>query len=71
MTKTYWLGHLDKYCQLCDREYGKRMYDAATRMGPWANMCHDCWKTQGQPLGLGRGQKYEIQKDGRWLKVGG
>jgi hypothetical protein len=69
--KVYWLGLVGEYCHMCDREFGKVMYDCQTRAGPWSNMCHACWKWNGKPLGLGRGQKYEKQKDGRWLKVAG
>lgn len=32
-------------------------YDGKTKMGPWANMCEDCFETYGVGLGLGRGQK--------------
>ena len=32
-------------------------YDGATTLGPWANMCDDCFAQYGIGLGLGRGQR--------------
>jgi hypothetical protein len=68
--KVYWSGRLNA-CDVCGGSFNKRMYDCVTRQGPWGNLCHGCWCVHGRPLGLGRGQKYELQKDGRWLKVDG
>jgi hypothetical protein len=49
------------------------MYDAAIARfgGQWANICQECFDAHVCRLGLGRGQKYEQQDDGKWLKVGG
>lgn len=69
--KTYWLGKLDDECQLCHKSFGAVMYDASIGMGPWGNICQRCFKAHGCKLGTGFGQKYELQKNGRWLKVGG
>jgi hypothetical protein len=33
------------------------VYDGATKMGPWAYMCSDCFRNFGVGLGIGRGQK--------------
>ncbi len=69
----YWCGHIG----LADdfgRVYGTIMYDAKTRHGPWANMSQESWELEGGTggrLGTGFGQKYELQEDGRWLKVEG
>jgi hypothetical protein len=43
--------------------------DGATIYGPWAIMAPGSHKIIGRGLGNGRGQKYERQSDGRWLKV--
>ena len=58
-------------CDVCDDSFDQTMYDARSAFGPWANMCEGCWKDAGSPLGTGRGQKYKLQPDGKWLKVAG
>ena len=67
----YWLsplGELDDF----GVPYGNVMYDAATTQGPWANMSQSSWRRYGRgKLGLGYGQKYEKQSNGRWMKVEG
>jgi hypothetical protein len=45
--------------------------DGKTRMGPWAFMTPSSYRMYGVGLGLGRGQRYEKQDDGKWLKVEG
>jgi hypothetical protein len=45
--------------------------DGATAMGPWAIMAPRSFRQYGRGLGTGRGQRYEKQADGRWLKVEG
>jgi hypothetical protein len=46
--------------------------DGKTRSGPWATMTPMSWRAMGiGMLGLGRGQRYRKQADGRWLKVEG
>jgi hypothetical protein len=46
--------------------------DGKTRMGPWANMSPESWKRFGLGrLGLGLGQRYRKQSDGKWLKIEG
>ena len=45
--------------------------DGRTHNGSWALMTPDNFATFGVGLGLGRGQKYKKQKDGKWLKVEG
>ena len=69
--KTYWLGTLTDECQLCGLPFKGVMYDAALAGGPWANICDSCFYGLGCKLGTGYGQKYKLQKDKRWLKVGG
>jgi len=47
-------------------------YDARIgRTGPWAILSHASFLTYECKLGLGFGQKYRKQADGRWLKVKG
>lgn len=35
-------------------------YDAATTLGPWANLCEECFARFGQGLGTGRGQRLVV-----------
>lgn len=52
--------------------FGNVMYDAKTKQGPWANMSQASFIAHGVGrLGLGLGQKYLRQSNGRWLKVEG
>ena len=52
-------------CDICNKETNEYV-DGKTKMGPWANMCLDCFKTNGVGIGLGKGQRY---KDG--IKIEG
>lgn len=45
--------------------------DGKTFAGPWAIMAPMSHALYGVGLGTGRGQKYEKQSDGRWLKIAG
>jgi len=45
--------------------------DGRTRHGPWAIMSAATHRMQGVGLGMGRGQRYRKQTDGKWLKVEG
>ena len=53
-------------CDFCKEDptvmYQGAMYDGRTRMGPWANMCQDCFKRFGVGLGLGKGQKLVLTR---------
>ncbi len=44
-------------CDFCGKQ---AEYDAATKFGPWANMCESDFKVHGVGLGTGRGQKLEV-----------
>jgi hypothetical protein len=71
MAAKYWLSPLSDTDDF-GVPYTAVMYDAKTRMGPWANMTEESFKQHGYgKLGLGLGQKYAKQADGRWLKVAG
>jgi hypothetical protein len=68
----YWTGEIE-HCDICRTKAINLtvVVDGATRMGPWALMCHDCFTRHGIGIGLGVGQRYQKQPDGRWLKVTG
>lgn len=74
----YWLspvGDLDDFGNAIFNDF----VDGKTKWGPWGIMSHSPAKGQfptsfesnGVGLGLGRGQHYRKQLDGRWLKVAG
>jgi hypothetical protein len=44
--------------------------DGKTVRGPWAIMTPMHHGMYGVGLGVGKGQKYELTSNGRWLKVG-
>ena len=56
-----------------DQPITDRFYDAKTYMGPWAIMNQDSFDRYQKydSLGVGKGQCYEKQPDGSWIKVGG
>ena len=78
--KRYWLGEI-KECDICGRSFadspekdGEIVFiDGKTKSGSWANMCISCFRDNGVGLGIGRGQVYELQRNGkdkgRWLKI--
>lgn len=64
----FWMGTVsDK------DDFGKPIVDTfidgKTTMGPWANMNPDSFKQHGVGLGIGKGQMYRKQPDGKWKKV--
>lgn len=65
----FWCGEVVK-CDLCKAAFDTVMYDSNTRYG-WGNVCQPCFKEHGRGLGIGLGQRYEKQPDGRWLLTGG
>jgi hypothetical protein len=49
-------------CDMC----AKPAYaDGKTQFGPWASMCRGHFMAMGVGLGLGKGQKYVLQKEGK------
>ena len=70
-TKHYWIGKVETTDDFGD-EIDKEFIDGATRKGSWAIMTPKSWRQHGvRGFGIGRGQRYEKQPDGRWLKVEG
>jgi len=67
----YWMGLIGDKDDF-GAPIGDEFIDGKTRMGPWANMSLESWKRYGlNRLGLGWGQRYRKQADGKWLKVEG
>ncbi len=53
---------------------GIEMFDTSpgpTTRGPWGCICRDCFNLSHGRLGLGLGQRYERQVDGKFLLVEG
>lgn len=71
MNKVYWSGKAPKYCDLTRAEIKDVFIDGRTATRLWAIMTPEAHAKFGLGLGMGRGQKYEKQPDGRWLKVAG
>lgn len=73
MGKTQWLGKTT--CNFCSEEILEKdppvLIDGKTIFGPWAVMCEQCFAKYGTGLGTGRGQCYELSKEGSFLKTAG
>jgi hypothetical protein len=68
-----WLSPLHD-CDVCSQPFGKVMFDARVLRGPWGNVCQTCFDRDCEGLGIGRGQKYELQDhDGKkyWVLTAG
>lgn len=66
----YWLSPVGGFDDFAD-PIGDTIIDGRTTVGPWALMTPASHAKYGMGLGVGRGQKYVQQTDGRWLKVEG
>ena len=71
--KIYWVGTAPAACQHCGLLLKKTMFDASIPSygGRWAIVGDCCAELAQVRTGLGLGQKYERQEDGRWLKTEG
>jgi len=69
--EVYWLSPLNDVDDFGDK-FTDTMIDGKTNMGPWANMTPRSWAKHGVgQFGVGLGQLYKKQPDGRWLKIKG
>jgi len=66
-----WMGSPPQDCDLCHQPICGTFVDGKTTFGPWAFMCPACHRRNGHGLGMGRGQEYQKQEDGSWLKTAG
>lgn len=59
-------------CQLCNKPITDAVVDGQVKeVSSWAYMCSECHEKHGVGLGMGKGQRYEKQPDGSFVKVGG
>lgn len=50
-------------CDFCLPRKVPALYDAATKMGPWANLCQRHFEQYALGLGLGRGQRLHTREE--------
>ena len=51
-----------RFCDMCKESPPAQAYaDGKTTLGPWADMCKDCYAIYGVGLGLGRGQELLLE----------
>lgn len=65
----YWNGSTPKECNLCKASIKDDFIDGRVRGMSWAIMCPGCHTKYGVGLGTGKGQRYQLQEDGKWLNV--
>ena len=68
---TYWLGPYPTRCEVSGARIEAVFYDAKIPGGGWAIVVPAIFETLGCRTGVGHGQRYEKQEDGRWLKTAG
>jgi hypothetical protein len=68
VNQVFWWGEIPEACQV-SRDPITNAFVAGN--GKWACMSPYTHSRVGIGLGTGRGQRFEKQEDGRWLKVAG
>lgn len=63
------------HCDICKGRIGTEFFDHRTKFGPWADSCRACFvATHFDPkgtLGIGKGQHYRLQPDGKFHLIEG
>jgi hypothetical protein len=67
----YWHGESPDRCIVCRQPFRNSFIDGATRAGRWGLLDLACHRVHGLGLGVGKGQLFRRQPDGRWLKTEG
>jgi hypothetical protein len=72
----YWTSPKPFRCDCCGAPIGTRFYDAVVGVGwpgatRWGILDEKCWIRHNGRLGVGVGQRYDLQDDGRYMKTGG
>lgn len=71
MAKKFWNGSEPTRCDVTGRAITDEFIDGKTRMGPWGIMHPTAHAMHGVGVGIGRGQRYRKDADGRWRCVEG
>lgn len=69
--QVWWSSENPTNCDSCGSKIKDMFFDAKTKGGPWGCLCLSCFTLDGVGLGTGRGQRYQKQSNGRFLKVSG
>jgi hypothetical protein len=67
----YWGGEPPVLCAVCLKAITAVFVDAKLQNGWWEKVDPHCHAKWGTGLGVGKGQRYVRQTDGRWLKTEG
>ena len=59
--KVFWISPAPKHCDLCHQKLKGNFIDGRTVYGPWGILCIPCHGQYGVGLGLGKGQKYNLE----------
>ena len=71
MGRAYWLGKIGPK-DYFEVPYDDIMIEGKTKYGTWITMSEISWRDHGVGrFGIGYGQKYQKQTDGRWLRTRG
>lgn len=69
-TKQWWTSRVGGFDDF-DFPITNIIIDGKTTQRPWAIMTPESHAKLGCGLGIGKGQKYELQEDGKWLLTEG
>ena len=56
-----WMGSKPERCDLCNKPLKQQFVDGRTWAGQWGLLCIGCHHREGVGLGLGKGQRYDLQ----------
>lgn len=68
MERVAWVGKPPEICEVCGTKIYTCFIDGRLDDGRWAVMCLECWFNFGVGLGVGEGQKYQLE-NGKWVKM--
>ena len=66
-----WIGPPPAKCDVCHEPIQRMFFDCLTDFGPWGCLCPSCHALHGYGIGQGRGQRYERDNNGNYIKTGG
>jgi hypothetical protein len=70
--KVYWRSPVPRTCDMCGSPLHEQFVDGRIKGGTqWGYLDLKCHTARGMGFGVGKGQRYDRQEDGRWLKTEG